>query len=82
MNKLVAPLAVIALALWATVAQADEVTGTIAIVDSYTLILEDGTVFWLNEDVSIEGLQPGAEVTVSFEEKEGQVVVTEVKTTD
>lgn len=79
MNKPIALLAASCFLLAAAAAQADEVSGTIAIVDSYTLILEDGTVFWLDEKVSVEGLQAGSEVTVSYEEKDGQVVVTGIK---
>jgi hypothetical protein len=78
MNKLVAPFAALAFALSIGVAQADEAAGKVATVDSQTLILEDGTTFTISEGVSIEGLEPGTEVTVSYEEQDGQMVATEV----
>ncbi len=59
-------------------AHADEADGKIAAADSTTLILEDGTTFTLAEGVSMEGLEPGTEVTVSFEEQDGQLIATEV----
>lgn len=81
--KIVAPLAVLAFALSIATAHAhedasDETAGKIAAVDESTLILEDGATFTISEGVSIEGLKPGTEVTVSFEEQDGQIVATQV----
>ncbi len=45
---------------------------------SATLVLEDGTTFTLAEGVSMEGLEPGTEVTVSYEDQDGTLVATEV----
>jgi len=80
MNKLVAPFAALAFAFSIAVAHADEAAGKVAAVDpsSSSLILEDGTTFIIAEGVSMEGLEPGTEVTVSFEEQDGQLVATEV----
>ena len=78
MNKLVAPFAALAFALSASIAYADDAVGKIAAVDSQTLVLEDGTTFTIGEGVSTEGLEPGTEVTVSYEEQDGQMVITEV----
>ncbi len=78
MNKLVAPFAALAFAFSMAAAHADEAAGKVAAVDSSTLILEDGTTFTLAEGVSMEGLEPGTEVTVSFEEQDGQLIATEV----
>ncbi len=78
MNKLVAPFAALAFVFSVAVAQADEATGKVAAADSSTLILEDGTTFTIGEGVSMEGLEPGTEVTVSFEEQDGQLIATEV----
>ena len=60
--------------------QADEATGKVTAVDpiSGQIMLEDGTTFTLAEGVSMEGLEPGTEVTVSFEEQDGQLIATEV----
>ncbi len=78
MNKLIAPFAALAFAFSMATAHADEAAGKIAAADAGTLILEDGTTFTLAEGVSMEGLEPGTEVTVSFEEQDGQLIATEV----
>jgi len=78
MNKLIAPFAALAFAFSIATAYADEAAGKVASVDAQTLILEDGTTFTISEGVSVEGLEPGTEVTVSFEEQDGQMVATEV----
>jgi len=78
MKKLIAPFAALAFMLSAATAFADEAAGKIAAVDAGTLILEDGTTFTISEGVSTEGLEPGTEVTVSYEEQDGQMVATEV----
>jgi len=60
-----------ALTLLATVglANAEEATGKIKEVDKTagTFILEDGSDFKLAEGVSMDGVEPGMEVQVSFE---------------
>ncbi len=78
MNKLVAPFAALAFVFSVAIAHADEAAGKVAAVDSSTLILEDGTTFTIAEGVSMEGLEPGTEVTVSYEEQDGQLIATEV----
>ena len=78
MNKLVAPFAALAFVFSVAIAHADETAGKVAVVDSSTLILEDGTTFTIAEGVSMEGLEPGTEVMVSFEEQDGQLIATEV----
>ena len=80
MNRLVAPLAALAFAFSVAVAHAEETAGKVAAVDMSTgsLMLEDGTIFTIGEGVSTDGLEPGTEVTVSFEERDGQLVATEV----
>ncbi len=80
MNKLVAPFAAIAFVFSIAIAQADETAGKVSQVDpaAGSITLEDGTTFTLAEGVSMEGLEPGTEVTVSFEEQDGQLIATEV----
>ena len=80
MNKLIAPFAAVAFLFSVAVANADEAAGKVAAVDpaSGSLILEDGTTFTIAEGVSMDGLEPGTEVTVSFEEQDGQLIATEV----
>ncbi len=80
MNKLVAPFAALAFVFSIAIAQADEATGKVAAVDptSGSFILEDGTTFTIAEGVSMEGLEAGTEVTVSYEEQDGNLIATEV----
>ncbi len=80
MNKLVAPFAAIAFVFSIAIAQADATAGKIAQVDTAagSITLEDGTTFTIAEGVSMEGLEPGTEVMVSFEEQDGQLIATEV----
>ncbi len=80
MKKLVAPFAALAFVFSIAIAQADETAGKVAAVDpaSGSLVLEDGSTFTIGEGVSMDGLEPGTEVTVSFEEKDGQLIATEV----
>ncbi len=86
MNKLIAPFAALAFAFSIATAHADEAAeeasdeaaGKVAAVNASTLILEDGTTFTIGEGVSTEGLEPGTEVTVSFEEQNGQLIATKV----
>lgn len=78
MKKLIAPFVALAFMFSAATAFAEEAGGKVAMVDAQTLILEDGTSFTIAEGVSVEGLEPGTEVTVSYEEQDGQMVATEV----
>ncbi len=80
MNKLIAPFAAIAFVFSIAIAQADATGGKVASVDpaAGSITLEDGTTFTLAEGVSMEGLEPGTEVTVSYEEQDGQLIATEV----
>lgn len=80
MNRFVAPLAALAFVFSVAIAHADETAGKVAGVDMSTgsLMLEDGTTFIVGEGVSTDGLEPGTEVTVSFEERDGQLIATEV----
>jgi Cu/Ag efflux protein CusF len=78
MNKFIAPFAALAFVFSIATAQADEVAGKVATVDSSTLTLEGGTTFTIAEGVSMEGLEPGTEVTVSYEEQDGNLIATEV----
>lgn len=61
-------------------ALADEATGKIQAVDptSRAIQMEDGTIFTVAEGVAMDALQPGTEVMVSFEEKDGQKTATAV----
>ena len=85
--RVIAPIVAFAFALsiataLANEAASDETAGKIAVVDESTLILEDGATFTISEGVSIEGLEPGTEVTVSFEEQGGRIFATKIAQSD
>jgi Cu/Ag efflux protein CusF len=81
MRKTLAVLSVLSILGTASAALAEEAMGKIQAVDpaTRTLTLEDGNSFVLGEAVAIDSLQPGSDVTVSYEEKDGQKTATEVK---
>ena len=64
----------------AGLAVAEEAYGTVESVDlqSRMILLDDGNVYSVGEEVALEALRPGSEVTVSHDEKDGQKVVTEI----
>lgn len=80
MRKTLAVLSVLSILGTAGVALAEEAMGKVQAVDpaTRTLTLEDGSSFILGEAVAIDTLQPGTDVTVSYEEKDGQKTATEV----
>ena len=77
MNKLLGVLVAAALFGTASVASAEEATGTVEGVDlqSRMIVLDDGTVFSVTEGIALETLRPGSEVTVSYEESDGQKLI-------
>ena len=80
MRKTLAVLSVLSILGTAGAALAEEAMGKIQAVDpaTRTLTLEDGNSFVLGEAVAIDSLQPGSDVTVSYEEKDGQKTATQV----
>jgi len=81
MRKTLAVLSVLSILGTAGAALAEEAMGKIQAVDpaTRTLTLEDGNSFVLGDAVAIDSLQPGSDVTVSYEEKDGQKTATDVK---
>ncbi len=69
MHKLIATVSAAAMFAIASAASAEEATGAVELIDpaTGTIILQDGTAYTVADGVSIEGLQPGDTVTVSFE---------------
>ncbi len=69
MHKLFGAVAAAAMFASTGALLAEEATGAVESVDPATgiIILEDGTIYMVAEGVSLEGLQPGDIVTVSFE---------------
>lgn len=81
MRKLIGAIAMLALFGLTNVAAAEEeARGKVTAVDpaARMIQLEDGTVYTIGEGVPLEGLQPGTEVTVSYEEQGGRNVATDV----
>ena len=83
MNKLIAPFAAVAFVFSIAIAQADEAAGKVAAINTTTgvLLLDDGKTFTIAEGVSMQGLEPGTEVTVSYEEQvnNSQRVATQIE---
>ncbi len=81
MNRLLPMLTAAAIIGFAGIAQAEEASGRVQSADpaTGTLMLEDGTVFTVDEGIAIETLQPGTEVMVSYEEDNGQKRATSIK---
>lgn len=61
-------------------ASAEEATGMVEGIDlqSRMILLDDGTVFTVDRSVVLEALRWGAEVTVSYEEKDGQKLISKL----
>ena len=66
----------------AGLAQAAETTGKIAAIQGNILVLEDGSQFTLSQDATVETMQPGTPVVVSYEERDGKMIATEVKSAE
>lgn len=83
MKKFVIPIAAAVFGLSTSLALAEEATGQILEVDQAagTIVLDSGQAFTLQEGASMEGLEPGTEVTVSYEidPESGEAVVTSVQ---
>lgn len=81
MKRYLGVLSALALLAGAGMAMAEEAKGTLQEVDqeARTIIMEDGTTYTAAEGVLLEELQPGQEVTVSFEEEDGKMVADEIR---
>lgn len=78
MRTVYAALAGLTMLGLAGAASADEASGKVISMEGNTLILEDGTAYTIAEGVSLEGLQPGTDVMVSYEDQGGERVATSV----
>ncbi len=83
MRYLLAPLAACALLWTAASVSAEEMKGTVVEVDEAqgVIMLDSGESFTLAEGVTVEGLQPGTEVTVSYEDQDGEKVASQIEST-
>lgn len=72
MRHLLGPVVTVTLMVSAAMANAEELEGVITEVDAEqgVIVLDGGETLRLAEGVSGEGLSPGTEVKVSFEERE------------
>ena len=79
MKRLLGTIAGLAMLGLSSTANAEDASGKIATVDQSVIVLEDGTALAVGEGVSVEGLEPGMEVMVSFEDQGGQLVATGIQ---
>ncbi len=81
MKPIIGAVSAIALIASVGMAAADETTATVEQVDETmrTITLDDGNTYELQEGVNIEGIFPGQEVTVSYEEENGDYVASSVE---
>lgn len=65
----------------AVAASAADVEGKIQSIDAgeRTITLDNGTKVWISDGMSTDNLKEGAEVKVSYEEKDGKNVATSVE---
>jgi len=63
------------------ISTAAEVEGKVQMVDTVerTVTLDNGTKVWVGDGVAIEDVKEGAEVRVSYEERDGKNVATSVE---
>jgi Cu/Ag efflux protein CusF len=66
--------------LFASIATAGEIEAKVQSVDAAerTITLDDGTKVWLGDGVALDAIKEGADVRVSFEEKDGKTMATRV----
>ena len=81
MKKVMGLTLAVLLGLGVSIAAAEQISGKIQKVDASerTFVLEDGTQLQLAEGLPTEGLKEGASVKASYEERDGQKVVTEIQ---
>ena len=74
-------LALVALLAIVPLAAAAEIEGKIKTIDTSdrTIVLDDGTKVSVGDGVSMDTLQEGTDVKVSYEERDGKNVATSVE---
>lgn len=84
MKRLTGIVMAVLLALSAGGAWAEEIQGKIQKVNpaDRAFALEDGTVLWLAEGLSMADLKEGASVKATYEERDGKKVVTGLQVSD
>ena len=81
MHRIIALIAVLLLLSLAAVTAAGQIEGKVRSVDQSdrTVTLEDGTKIAIPAGMPLDLLREGAEITVSFEEKDGKNEATNVE---
>jgi len=81
MRKSLSVALIIVLALSVAGAWAAEIEGKIQSLDTSdrTIVLDNGTTLSVAEEISLEGLQAGTDVKVSYEERDGKNVATQLE---
>jgi Cu/Ag efflux protein CusF len=79
-RHIVVAVMMLAVALAPVATLAADTEGKVQAVDTSerTITLDNGTKVWLAEGVPIDSIKEGAEVMLSFEEKDGKAVATTV----
>lgn len=80
MNKLLGALVAAALIGPAGVADAEEATGMVDGIDLQARVirLDNGAIFAVDHSVALEALRRGAEVTVTYAEKNGRKLISDL----
>ncbi len=80
MKTFLAMLTGLTMLVMAGVASAEDATGKIKAIDTENqqVTLDSGQSFTLSEGMSIEGLKVGDEVTVTYEQQDGQNVASQI----
>jgi hypothetical protein len=75
-------VAVLGAMLIAVPAWAGSIEGKVQSVDAAerTITLDNGTKIWLGDAVAVDTVKEGAQVNVSYEEKDGKPVATSIDT--
>lgn len=81
MRKFLSVSLIVVLALWALGAWAAEMEGKIQSIDTYerTIVLDNGTKLAAAEGLSLDMLKEGSDVKVSYEERDGKNVATNIE---
>lgn len=81
MRKVLSVVLMVVLALWAVHGWAAEMEGKIQTIDASdrTIVLSNGTRLSVGEGVSLDTLKEGADVKVSYEERDGKNIATSIE---
>ena len=80
MKRMIVPAAIAAVLATTSLALADQATGTVTSFDSgaMTLILQDGTTYYLPKNFKNPGLKSGEQVRITWAMQNGRHVASDV----